>query len=86
MTYMSLQGIIGAPVLPKGPTQAKPGPKGALARGMAGRRKLAGPLQTVRVSHATDGADLEVQIQAVVKKDMGHGATVYVLLHVATPT
>jgi hypothetical protein len=81
-----LQGLIGTPVPVKGPPGAKPGPKGALARGPAGRRKATGPLQTVRVSHATDGADLDLQIQAVVKKDMGHGATVYVLLHVATPT
>jgi hypothetical protein len=60
-------------------------PKGALAKG-ATRRKAIGPLQTVRITHASDGAELDLALQAVVKQDMGAGCTVYVLMHTSSPS
>ena len=77
------EGLIGMPV-----AAAKVGaggkPKGALARSTS-RRKAVGPLQTVRVHHATDGAELELQLQAVVKQDVGAGCSVFVLIHAVAP-
>lgn len=75
-------GVIGRQI-PGKPGAAKP--KGGLAKGAGGRHKAIGPQQTVRVTHATEGTDLDLMLQAVVKQDVGSGASVFVLLHASQP-
>ena len=74
------EGGLGA--VPKGK-----GPGGRGKGGIKGfsRRRAVGPAQIVKLAHGTDGAEMELQVQAVVKQDIGTGASLFVLMHVVQP-
>ncbi|KAJ9530074.1 hypothetical protein QJQ45_023353, partial [Haematococcus lacustris] len=69
-----------------GKAAAKPGAgrpgRGGIARGGFTRRRAVGPLHHIKLPHGTDGAELELQVQAVVKQDVGTGCSLYLMLHV----
>lgn len=59
--------------------------KGGLAKGHFVRRRTVGPLHTVRVTHASDGCELELNVQAIVKQDVGVGCSLYLVMHASQP-
>ncbi|KAL6757143.1 hypothetical protein V8C86DRAFT_1716601 [Haematococcus lacustris] len=69
-----------------GKAAAKPGAgrpgRGGIARGGFTRRRAVGPVHHIKLPHGTDGAELELQVQAVVKQDVGTGCSLYLMLHV----
>ncbi|GFH17198.1 uncharacterized protein HaLaN_13777 [Haematococcus lacustris] len=66
------------------PGVGRPG-KGGMAKGGFHRRRAVGPLHHVKLLHGTDGAELELQVQAVVKQDVGAGCALYLIVHLEQP-
>ncbi|GFH22706.1 uncharacterized protein HaLaN_20213, partial [Haematococcus lacustris] len=59
--------------------------KGGMAKGGFHRRRAVGPVHHVKLLHGTDGAELELQVQAVVKQDVGAGCALYLIVHLEQP-
>ncbi|KAJ9529670.1 hypothetical protein QJQ45_014402 [Haematococcus lacustris] len=66
------------------PGVGRPG-KGGMAKGGFHRRRAVGPVHHVKLLHGTDGAELELQVQAVVKQDVGAGCALYLIVHLEQP-
>lgn len=63
----------------------RPAAGGMRHAGAAGKKRGVGPIQTVRIPHGTEGIDLHIQVQAVVKQDIGVGCSMFILLHPFKP-
>ncbi len=63
----------------------KPGLRGGLRQAAGKQRKGPGPKHMATLVHAADGMDLDVEVQAVVKQNLGASASLYVILRNANP-
>ncbi|KAL6757720.1 hypothetical protein V8C86DRAFT_1620236 [Haematococcus lacustris] len=59
--------------------------RGGIAKGAFNRRKTTGPLHYIKMVHGTDCAELELELQAVVKQDAGSSCSLYLLIHASQP-
>ncbi len=80
------EGALGSsPAKAAGAKVAGRAGKGGMRGGGNTRKRGAGPVHTVKLHHGTDGAELEITVQAVVKQDIGVGCSLYICLHVVSP-